>query len=121
MAENMRNLQVGAATGLVAVGIFQIHGLYTEHAGSLHDMRCASGSDAEAQQQLRDADVLAGSMTLLAGGALSLAVRKWYPLAIAGIAYGVVSVYYHAALQQPAVTHKVAYSMMEGAYSGTYG
>lgn len=121
MPRDMRSLEVGAATGLVAVGIFQIHDLYTRHAGDLHDMRTSSGTDAEAQQQLRDADVLAGSMTLLAGGALSLAVRKWYPLAIAGIAYGVVSIYYHAALQQPPVTPHVAYAMTEGTYSGAYG
>lgn len=115
MGRDLRTLEVGAATALVGVGIFQIHGLYVEHAGSLNDMRENTGSDVEAQQRLRDADILAGSMTLLAGGALSLAVNKWYPFAIAGIAYGIVSIYYHACLVQPPTTEH-AYAMAEHAY-----
>src|SRR5882724_8552357 len=101
---NGRTLEVGAATALVGVGIFQIHGMYTQHAGSLHDVRQSSSQDADAHQCLRDADILAGGMTLLAGGALSLAIHQAYPLVIAGVAYGLVATYYHVALQQPEVT-----------------
>jgi hypothetical protein len=115
VARDLRTLEIGAATALVGVGIFQIHNLYTEHAGSLHDMRQASSDDVNAQQQLRDADCLGGAMTLLAGGALSLAVHKWYPLAIAGAAYLIVCGYYHVSLQQPSTT-PLAHVMAESGY-----
>jgi hypothetical protein len=113
---NARRLEVGAAVGLVGVVIFQVHDVYTKHAGPLDDMRQASGGDLSSQQQLRDADVLAGNMTMLAGGALSIAVRSWYPLALAAVSFGIVSLYYHKALVQPAHT-PAAYSMAESAYT----
>lgn len=113
-------MEVGAATALVGVGCFQIHNVYTAHAGELSEVRQASGSDLQAAQQLRDADALAGGITLLVGGSVSFATGKWYPLGLSVAAFLLVSGYYHKALAQPAVTTPAvidaAYNMTESAY-----
>lgn len=94
----MNRLEIGAATALVGAGIFQIHDAYVKHAGPLTNVRNAPQGSAETLQRLVDADVLAGGITLLAGGGLAIATGKWYPLALAAIAFGLVAYYYHAAL-----------------------
>ena len=88
---------VGAATALVGVSVFQIHNLYSQHAGTLADARQAAPNDPETAQRLRDADVLTGALVLLVGATVSGVTRSPKPFWLAASAFGVVSIYYHAA------------------------
>lgn len=88
---------VGVATALVGASVFQIHSLYTQHAGSLKDARNAPANDADTVQRLRDADILTGSVVLIVGGTVSKVTRSSTPLWLALTSFGVVSVYYHMA------------------------
>lgn len=97
----MNRLELSTGTALIGAGVFTIHGIYTQHAGPLADVRNDSPSTVAAAQRLRDADMLAGGMTLLAGGALSIATGRWYPLGLAVLAFVIVASYYHATLRGP--------------------
>jgi hypothetical protein len=97
----MNKVEMGTGTALIGAGVFTIHGIYTQHAGSLSDVRNDAPTNAAASQRLRDADWLAGGLTLLAGGALAVVTRRWYPLGLAVIAFVFVSAYYHATLRGP--------------------
>jgi hypothetical protein len=99
----MNKVELGTGTALIGAGVFTIHGIYTQHAGPLSDVRNDHPSSVEAAQRLRDADWLAGGLTLLAGGALAVVTRRWYPLGLAVIAFAFVSLYYHRTLLAPAV------------------
>jgi hypothetical protein len=92
------NLEMGSAIALVGAGIFQIHDVYTQHAGSLADIRQSSNHDLLAVTKLQDADVLVGAITLVVGGSISLATGKVYPLALAVLGYALIAAYYHSAL-----------------------
>lgn len=107
----MNRLEIGAATAIVGAGVYQIHDCYTKHAGSLHDVRQSAPGSLAASQKLMDADCLTGGLTLLAGGALSIATGRVYPVLLAGLAFGLVAWYYHAALRAPSVhDHHDAYT-----------
>lgn len=97
----MKTLELSTGTALIGAGVFTIHGIYTQHAGPLTDVRNDSPSPVDAAQRLRDADALAGGMTLLAGGALAIATGRLYPLGLALIAFVLVAGYYHATLRGP--------------------
>jgi hypothetical protein len=99
----VNRLEIGAATALVGAGVYQIHDAYLKHAGPLNDVRNSVQGSAETLQRLVDADTLTGGLTLLAGGALSIATGSWYPVALGLLAFGLVAWYYHAALAAPAV------------------
>lgn len=88
---------VGVATALVGASVFQIHNLYTQHAGSLAEVRQAPANDPQTLQQLRDADVLTGALVFIVGGTIAKVTRSQTPLWLAFASFGVVSVYYHAA------------------------
>jgi len=100
----MNRLEIGAATALVGVGIFQIHDCYIKHAGPLNDVRNAPIGSLATKQKLLDADCLAGGLTLLAGGALAIATGKVSPLILAVFAFSLVAWYYHAACNSHPVT-----------------
>lgn len=95
----MDKLETGAAAALIGIGIFQIHDVYCKHAGDLHDIRQMPSTSVDARQRVSDADVIAGGMAVLAGSAFSITTRKWYPIGIALIAFGLSSAYYHRAMQ----------------------
>ena len=97
----MNKLETGAGAALVGIGIFQIHDMYSRHAGPLADMRQSDSSDVAARQRIADADTLTVSMALLAGGALSISTRQWSPVIIAATAFVLTSAYYHSALRAP--------------------
>lgn len=99
----MDKLEIGGATALVGAAVFQIHSQYTTHAGSLADAREASMNDPKTRQRISDADVLTGGLVLLVGGSVSYFTRSVVPIAIAIIGFGLISVYYHAALTGPAL------------------
>jgi hypothetical protein len=96
------NLSMDAAIGLVGIGVFQIHDIYSQHAGSLDEMRHASPSDLSHVMKLQDADILVGAITLIVGGSLSLASGKVFPLGLAVGAYFLIAAYYHSALNTSA-------------------
>lgn len=96
-------LEIGAAVGLVGAGVFQLHSAYAQHAGSLPSVRSADPNDAGTAQRLMDADVLVGGMTLIVGGAISLATRQVYPLILALLGYSLTAWYYHTALRGPSI------------------
>jgi hypothetical protein len=93
----MERLEMGAAIAVVGAGIFQIHDMYTKHAGPLDDVRAALPGDAGVSAQLTDADVLVGSTALIVGGAITLATGKIAPLILSIVGYLLVAGYYHAA------------------------
>lgn len=95
---------VGVATALVGASIFQIHNLYTQHAGSLKDARSAPANDAATVQRLKDADLLTGALVFLVGGTVSKVSRSSTPLWLALTSFGVVSVYYHMACANEGVS-----------------
>lgn len=99
----MNRLEISAATALIGAGVYQIHECYIKHAGALSDVRNADADSRETLQRLVDADCLTAGLTLLAGGGLSLATGKVYPVFVALLAFGFVSYYYHSALAAPAV------------------
>lgn len=88
---------VGVATALVGASIFQVHSVYTQHAGSLAEVRQAPANDAATAQRLRDADVLTGALVIIVGGTISKVTRSSTPLWLSLASFGVVSIYYHAA------------------------
>lgn len=94
----MSRIELGTATALVGAGVFSIHAVYVQHAGDLSGMREAHAGSVDHAQKLADADMLAGGLTLLAGGAVSLATGKVYPLILAAVAFFLVAGYYHATL-----------------------
>ena len=98
---NVEHLEMGTAIGLVGLGVFQIHHMYTQHAGKLEDMRAGPPDSAGLKAKLMDADFLTGSNALLVGGAIALATQKGWPLIIAALGFLVVSAYYHATLNSP--------------------
>jgi len=100
----MNRLEIGAATALVGAGVYQIHDCYVKHAGPLNDVRNAPIGSLATKQRLLDADCLAGGLTLLAGGAISIATGKPYPMLIAVLAFSLVAWYYHAASNSHPVT-----------------
>jgi hypothetical protein len=96
------NLEMGAAIGLVGIGVFQIHDIYAQHAGSLDAMRHAVPTDIDSVMKLQDADILVGAITLMVGGSVSLATGRVYPLGLAVAAYLLIAAYYHSALNTSA-------------------
>lgn len=88
---------VGAATALVGLSVFQIHNLYASHAGQLEDSRQSSPNDRVVAQRLRDADILTGVLAFMVGSTVSRITRSSTPLWLTLSAYGVVAVYYHSA------------------------
>jgi hypothetical protein len=96
------NLGMDAAIGLVGIGVFQIHDIYSQHAGTLDAMRHSSPSDISSVMKLQDADILVGALTLIVGGSLSLASGKVFPLGLAVGAYLLIAAYYHSALNTSA-------------------
>ena len=88
---------VGVATALVGASVFQVHNLYTQHAGTLSDVRQAPANDAATLQRLRDADILTGAIVFIVGGTVAKVTRSSTPLWLSLASFGVVSIYYHAA------------------------
>lgn len=95
----MDRLEVAAAVGITGASVFAIHGIYTQHAGTLSDARSAPAGDPETRQRLSDADILTGALALVVGGTLTAVTRRPEPIALAVVALAVVAVYYHAACE----------------------
>lgn len=94
---------VGAASAIAGVAVFSIHSMYAQHAGSLADCRNAPAGDVATLTRIRDADILTGSLVLVAGGTLVILTKKKTPLVIAGLAFAVTSTYYHLVCHAPNV------------------
>lgn len=93
-----------AGAAFVGIAVASIHGMYTQHAGSLADCRQASSDSVATAQRLQDADMLTGVLVGITGLALLGLTKRIEPLVISLAAYGATSFYYHRAYN------------MEGAY-----
>lgn len=89
-------LEIGTACAIAGVAVFSIHGVYTQHAGSLNAARQAP-DDPATNERLRDADILTGGLVVLVGGALAIMTKAPHPLVLSLLAFGVVATYYHVA------------------------
>lgn len=92
----MDKLEVAAAVAITGASVFAIHGVYTQHAGTLYDARSAPAGDGDTRRRLTDADILTGGLALLVGGTLTGVTRRPEPIILAGVALAIVALYYHA-------------------------
>lgn len=99
----MNKLDIGAAVGVVGLGILQVHSSYREYAGPLADIRDSASVDGAARQRLIDADVLTGVTALVVGVSATVASGSPYPLILSLIGYAVIALYYHLALNNPSL------------------
>lgn len=100
----MDKLEIGTGLAIAGVAVFSIHGVYTQHAGSLSDARTAPPGDSATHERLRDADILTGGLVLLVGGSLAVMTKAPHPFLLAVLAFGVIALYYHATLSSQSVT-----------------
>jgi hypothetical protein len=97
------SVELGAAIGISAFGIYQMHSQYQSVAPKLSDLRSADSDSLKNQQALMDADFLVGGMGLLAGLTASILSRSWIPLVTTVLAFAWLTYWYHAVQKAPSV------------------
>lgn len=94
----LTKLDPAVAAGLVGLVVIQLHNVYRSCAPALQDLRASDEDNWSARQALMDTDIYVGTLATVVGGATSLLIRRWEPLALALLGFGVISMYHHAVL-----------------------
>lgn len=84
-----------AASAIVLAGVWEVANTYRRMAPSLADLREHDRGDTAQRQQLLDADITVGGVTLIAAVSISLAAKSPIPGVIVVASFAWVATYHH--------------------------
>lgn len=82
----------------VTAGILSTAQIYGQYAPSLKELRTRDVGDTTGRQELMDADILVGSIAIVAGSFVSWAVHDIGPLIVLLFTFSVISYWHHMVL-----------------------
>lgn len=91
-------LNEGAAAAALSVGVVELFRMYRETAPSLSEIRRAVPGDYVHRQLLLDADMLGLITVVVIGGGAAYLTKQFYPIVLALISLGMISMYYRMVL-----------------------